>query len=244
MPGLGEEGQLKLLSSKVLVIGAGGLGCPALSYLAAAGIGTIGILDYDIIDKSNLHRQILFDESQIGFSKAEASAVKLRSLNSEIKFKFYNNYLTLENGFEIIKDYDVIIDSTDNFKSKYLVNDLCVILNKPFIMGAINKFEGQVAVLNYDGGPTYRCIYPVQISSNMILNCEESGVIGALAGMVGTIQAMETIKLITGIGESLSGEILFINSLNMEFRKIKVKRNQNSVEQALKLKENFLLEKI
>jgi sulfur-carrier protein adenylyltransferase/sulfurtransferase len=237
---IGKDGQKNLFNSKVLVVGAGGLGCPVLSYLTSAGVGTIGIIDYDVVDRTNLQRQVLYDESQIGKPKSESAFEKLTQLNSDVRFKIYNSILNSKNGFELIEVFDVVIDATDNFKSRYLINDICVILDKPFVMGAINKFEGQAAVLNYKKGPTYRCIFPEIPNQNLISNCEESGVLGSLCGIVGTIQATETIKLITGAGDLLSGNILFIDSLNMEFKKIKVRRNQEAVEQAFKLKEKFL----
>ncbi len=236
---IGESGQKKLSEAKVLVAGAGGLGCPVLSYLTAAGTGTIGVIDFDNVEKSNLQRQVLYDESQVGKPKAECAVEKLQRLNSGVRFITYNNALNKKNGFEIIKEYDVIVDATDNFKARYLINDICVILDKPFVSGAINKFEGQVAVLNYKGGPTYRCIFPEIPNSMEAANCEESGVIGSLCGIVGAIQANEIIKLITKAGNLLSGEILFINSLNMEFRKIKVLRNQKAVEEVYKIKKSF-----
>ncbi len=241
LPEIGESGQQKLFDSKVLVIGAGGLGCPALLYMTAAGIGTIGIVDYDKVEKNNLHRQVLFDESQAGMQKTDAAVEKLKKLNSDTSFEVYENMFNSRNGFEIVKDYDVVMDATDNFKSRYLINDVCIILSKPFVMGSINKFEGQIALLNYNNGPTYRCIYPEVPGSKSIANCEDSGVIGSLAGIVGTIMATEATKLITGSGKLLSGEILFINSLNMEFRKIKVQRNQVEAERAYMLKEKLSL---
>ncbi len=237
---VGEDGERKLSGSKVLVAGAGGLGCPVLAYLATAGVGTLGILDFDILEKSNLHRQIFYKESQIGRSKAEAMSDNLRELNSEINYIVHDCSLNLINGFDIIKDYDIIVDATDNFKTRYLINDICVILNKPFVIGAVNKFEAQVAVLNYNDGPTYRCIFPELPSSKSVMNCEESGVLGSLCGIAGSIQAMEVLKIILGAGKILSGEILIINSLNMEFRKMKINRNNESVKDAYRLKEKSL----
>jgi adenylyltransferase/sulfurtransferase len=234
---IGIEGQEKIKNSKVLVIGAGGIGCPVLSYIASAGIGTIGVLDFDIVDKSNLQRQILFNESQVGLPKAITAVEYLNKLNSEIIFNTHNCYLNSKNGFEILKNYDLIIDATDNFKSRYLINDICVNLSKPFLTGAVNKFEAHAAVLNFNDGPTYRCIYPIFPNESSVTNCEESGVIGSLCGIVGSILSTEVIKIVTGSGSLLTGKILFINALNMEFRKIKIERNQQSVDEAFKLRE-------
>lgn len=239
---IGEEGQRKLFGSKVLVAGAGGLGCPVLAYLASAGVGTLGILDYDVVEKSNLHRQIFYNESQIGQPKAVAMSDNLKKLNSEINYNVHDCFLNSKNGFEIIRDYDIVVDGTDNFKTRYLINDLCVILDKPFVTAAINKFEAQVMVLNYDNGPTYRCIFPELPSSKSIMNCEESGVIGPLCGIAGSIQATEVLKMILGARNILSGEILMINSLNMDFRKIKVKRSAAAVEQAYKLSGQLIVD--
>ena len=241
LPQIGYDGQKKLSIAKVIVIGAGGIGCPVLSYLTSAGVGTIGIMDFDEVEISNLHRQVLYDESQIGIKKTEAALNKLMNLNSETSFNIHDCFLNSKNGFEILNEYDVIVDATDNFKSRYMINDFCVNLSKPFVMGAINKFEGQVAVLNYDNGPTYRCIYPDFPGKDSVVNCEESGVIGSLCGIVGTIVATEVIKLIAGSGNLISGEILFVNSLNMEFSKIKVKRNPDTVGEAFKLKDKILI---
>ena len=241
LPQIGIDGQKKLSNAKVIVIGAGGIGCPVLSYLTSAGIGTIGVFDFDTVEISNLHRQVLYDESQIGIKKTEAAVNKLQKLNSDTSFNFHDCYLNSKNGFEILNGYDVIVDATDNFKSRYLINDICINLSKPFVMGAINKFEGQVAVLNHNNGPTYRCIYPDIPGKDSISNCEESGVIGSLCGIVGTITATEVIKLITGAGNMITGEILYINSLTMEFSKIKVKRNSSAVDEIIKLKNKILI---
>ncbi|MEP7146820.1 MAG: HesA/MoeB/ThiF family protein, partial [bacterium] len=204
------------------------------------GVGMIGILDYDVVEKSNLHRQIFYKESQIGQSKAETISLNLKELNSEIIYNIHNCFLNTKNGFDIIKNYDIIVDATDNFKARYLINDICVILNKPFVTGAVNKFEAQIAVLNYNDGPTYRCIFPELPSGKSVMNCEESGVIGSLCGIAGSIQATEVLKMILGAGNILSGEILIINSLNMEFKKIKINRCERSIEQSYKLKAKLL----
>ena len=239
---IGIEGQKKISGSKILVIGAGGVGCPVLSYLASAGIGTIGVLDYDSVDLSNLQRQILYNELQIGLPKVTAAVENLRKLNSEIVYNAHNCFLNSINGFEILNEYDLIIDATDNFKARYLINDICVILSKPFLTGSLNKFEAQAAVLNYKNGPTYRCIYPDFPKADSVTNCAESGVIGSLCGIVGSILATEVLKIISGAGNVLSGEILLFNTLNMEFRKIKVERNQESVEAAFKIKQRSINE--
>lgn len=233
---VGEEGQKKLSEAKVLVAGAGGLGCPVISYLAAAGTGKIGIVDFDKIEISNLHRQVIFNESQIGNSKAVSAYENISGLNHEIEFEVHDLALNKINGFEIISQYDIIADATDNFKSRYLINDICVITEKPFVMGSINKFEGQVAVLNYKDGPTYRCIYPETPNDAAAINCEQSGVIGSVCGIVGTIMANEIIKIILGAGELMSGEILLVNTLSSEFKKIKIGRNLNAVIKAFELK--------
>lgn len=226
---------MKLKAAKALVIGAGGIGCPVLSYLTSAGVGTIGVMDYDKVELSNLHRQVLYDESHVGLSKSETAVRKLEGLNSDVMFNVHEAYLNSKNGIGIIKNYDIVLDATDNFRARYLINDFCVELSKPFVMAAVNKFEGQVTVLNHNNGPTYRCIYPDYPKEGSIANCEESGVIGSLCGIIGTIAATEVIKLITGAGILLSGEILFVNSLNMEFRKIKVRRVLGSSENQSKL---------
>lgn len=213
LPEFGEEKQLLLKRSKVLVIGAGGLGCPALQYLVAAGVGTIGILDGDTIDISNLHRQILFSMDEIGQSKAEVAAFKLRQLNPFIEINALNSWLSSENAIQTFEKYDVIVDCSDNFGTRYLVNDTCVILNKPFVYGAITKFEGQVSVFNYQDGPTYRCLFPDPPSNEEAPNCAEIGVLGVLPGIIGSYQALECVKLLSGLGEVLNGKLLLIDTL-------------------------------
>ncbi len=241
---VGEEGQKKLSGSKVLVAGAGGLGCPVLAYLTSAGVGTLGILDYDIVEVTNLHRQIFYKESQIGQSKAEAMSVNLKELNSEISYIVHDCFLNTKNGFDLIKEYDIVVDATDNFKTRYLINDISVILDKPFVTAAVNKFEAQIMVLNHNNGPTYRCIFPELPSSKSVMNCEESGVLGSLCGIAGSIQATEVLKMIIGAGNILSGEILIINSLNMEFRKLKVERSMDAILEAHKLKSQFTIDSL
>lgn len=214
MPEIGEDGQAKLKNAKVLVIGAGGLGCPVLLYLTAAGVGKMGIIDSDCVDESNLQRQILYSVADIGKSKAEVAASKLRNQNPYIQFESYNTHLTGENVLSILRDYDIIIDGSDNFATRYLVNDACVILNRILVSGSIFKFEGQVSVFNYNDGPTYRCLYP---EPGDIPNCSEVGVLGVLPGVAGCIMANETIKIIIGKGEILSGKLLMMNLLSMQF---------------------------
>lgn len=232
---VGESGQQKLLDSKVLMIGAGGLGCPALQYLAGAGIGTIGIMDGDTVDESNLQRQILFSTSDIGTKKVLAAKARLEGLNPEIAINAYAENLTQENALKIISDYDLVIDGTDNFATRYLVNDACVKLNKPFIYGAIHKFEGQLSVFNLNDGPTYRCLFPDPPQSDQIPNCAEVGVLGVLPGIVGTLQATEAIKIILGIGEPLSGKLKMVNLLSNQESTVEFARNEAQIEKALAL---------
>jgi adenylyltransferase/sulfurtransferase len=229
---IGETGQQKLLEAKVLVIGAGGLGCPALQYLVAAGVGTIGIVDGDTVDESNLQRQILFSTADIGRKKVEVAKERLNALNPDVFVKIYPEHLTAENAIAIINQYEVLIDGTDNFATRYLVNDACIKLNRPFVYGAIHKFEGQVSVFNFDGGPTYRCLFPDPPSQSQIPNCAEAGVLGVLPGVIGTLQATEAIKLILGIGKPLSGKLKMLNLLNNSEQIISFNRNEAQVEKA------------
>jgi adenylyltransferase/sulfurtransferase len=215
----GEAGQQKLLDAKVLVVGAGGLGCPALQYLTAAGVGTIGIVDDDEVSLYNLHRQVLYSVNDIGSSKAERAAKVLSNLNPEIKIIAYSERLTTQNALSILEAFDIIIDGTDNFSSRYMINDACVLLDKPLIYGAISQFEGQVAIFNSknietDVAVNYRDLFPHPPKENEVLNCAEAGVLGVLPGIIGTMQANETIKLITGIGQPLIDRLLTYNALN------------------------------
>jgi molybdopterin/thiamine biosynthesis adenylyltransferase/rhodanese-related sulfurtransferase len=219
LPKFGEIGQQKLLQAKVLVVGAGGLGCPALQYLAASGIGHIGIVDDDAVSLSDLHRQILYTVNDIGLPKAAKAAAILRSRNPEIKIVAYPERLAPKNALTIINDYEIVIDATDNFASRYMINDACVLLNKPLIYGAVSQYEGQVAVFNYQKSETdekvnYRDLFPQPPGENEVLNCAEAGVLGVLTGIIGTMQANEVIKLITGIGEPLINRLLTYNGLN------------------------------
>ena len=213
---IGKEGQLKLKQAKVLVIGAGGLGCPVLQYLTAAGIGTIGIIDDDVVDQSNLQRQILFSVDDVGKPKARIAANRLSGLNPFVKFDIYSQRLTTKNALELFKKYDVIVDGSDNFSTRYLVNDASVITNKPVVFGSIFKFEGQVSVFNYKQGPTYRCLFPNPPKPNEVPNCSEIGVLGVLPGIIGSLQATEVLKIICNIGSVLSGKLLIYKALSMQ----------------------------
>ncbi|AUC23024.1 molybdopterin-synthase adenylyltransferase MoeB [Polaribacter sejongensis] len=212
---IGEEGQLKLKQAKVLVIGAGGLGCPVLQYLTAAGVGTIGVIDDDVVDQSNLQRQILYTMDDIGLSKSKTAAERLTRLNPFVNFDVYNEKLTQENALSLFNNYDIIVDGSDNFSTRYLVNDASVITNKPLVYGSIFKFEGQVSVFNYQGSGTYRCLYPTPPKPDESPNCSEIGVLGVLPGIIGSLQANETIKIICGIGAVLFNKLLIYDSLQM-----------------------------
>lgn len=217
LPELGLAGQQKLKQARVLVIGAGGLGCPVLTYLTAAGVGTLGIIDFDRVEVSNLHRQVLYTLADVGRPKAEVAAERLQAQNPHVAIQVYTHGLDKDNALRIIAHYDFVVDGSDNFPTRYLVNDACVILKKPLVFGSIYKFEGQVSVFNYEGGPTYRCLYPTQPTEGEVPNCAEIGVLGILPGVVGSLQAMEAIKLITGLGEVLSGSLLVYDALRASF---------------------------
>lgn len=221
---IGQEGQEKLKAAKVLIIGAGGLGCPALLYLTAAGVGTIGIIDHDTVDFSNLQRQILYRESDVGKAKVKCASASLSAQNPFIKFITFQEQLTSKNALEIINNFDLVIDGSDNFATRYLVNDACVILKKPFVYGAIHRFSGQVAVFNFLNGPTYRCLFPEPPLPGEVPGCSETGVLGVLPGIIGSFQASEAIKMITGIGEVASGKLVLIDALTLEFDKITIKK--------------------
>jgi len=211
---VGYAGQEKLKSAKVLVVGAGGLGCPILQYLVAAGVGELGIVDFDKVEESNLQRQVLFNSDIVGTNKALSAKIQLEKLNSFVKLKAYPKKLTAENAVSLFKLYDFIIDGTDNFTTRYLVNDAAVLSKKPFIYGAIYRFEGQLSVFNYQNGPTYRCLFPNPSQLLAEANCSEAGVLGVLPGIIGTYMANEAIKIILGIGNVLSGKLMLINTLN------------------------------
>ena len=220
LPGFGAQAQEKLKNARVLVIGAGGLGCPALLYLAAAGVGRIEILDADRVDLSNLQRQVLFTSEDAGQLKVEVAARRLHALNPLIEIVPRAQRFTRTNALERLRECDVVLDGSDNFATRYLVNDACVLAGRPFIYGAIHGFEGQVSVFNWQGGPTYRCLFPESAPAATVPNCAEAGVLGVLPGLIGTVQATEAIKLLTGIGESLSGRLLLWDALTMRMRTV------------------------
>ena len=233
IPEFGEEAQLKLKAAKVLIIGSGGLGSPALLYLTAAGVGTIGIVDFDVVDDSNLQRQVLFDIHEIGNSKVEAAKRRLEALNPHVRFILHNTHINSGNALDIIKDYDVVADGTDNFPTRYLVNDATLLLDKPNVYGSIFQFEGQVSVFNYvnrqgERGPNYRDLYPTPPPPGLVPSCAEGGVLGVLPGIIGSLQALEVIKVITGIGEPLSGRFFTFDALNFENRTFKIKRRDDN----------------
>lgn len=225
MPEVGMDGQLKLKRARVLMIGTGGLGAPLGLYLAAAGVGHLGLVDFDVVDNSNLQRQVTFTTADVGKSKAEAAKARLSALNPAIEIKSFDTRLTSDNALELFKDYDIVVDGTDNFPTRFLVNDACVILGKPNVYGSIFRFEGQATVFGYPGGPCYRCLYPEPPPPGLVPSCAEGGVLGVLPGIIGSIQAMETIKLILGTGDSLVGRLLLFDALAMRFRELKLKRN-------------------
>jgi len=223
LSGIGMVGQEKLKQAKVLVIGAGGLGCPVLQYLVSAGAGVIGIADGDVVDETNLQRQILYSSEEVGKPKVEIAKQKLSLLNPFCKLRTFNCRLSSANALEIIKEYDFVIDGSDNFPTRYLMNDACVMLSKPFVSGSIFKFEGQVSVFNYKSGPTYRCLFPEPPQNSP--NCAEVGVLGVLPGMIGTMMANEALKIILGIGNILSGKLFVLDALNMQTQIISFEKN-------------------
>jgi adenylyltransferase/sulfurtransferase len=246
LPEFGEEGQQKLLEAKILVIGAGGLGCPALQYLAAAGVGTIGIVDDDVVALNNLHRQVLYSVNDIGLSKAKRAAHILQQLNPEIKIISYNQRLATQNALTLIDDFDIIIDGTDNFSTRYMINDACVLLNKPLVYGAISQFEGQVSVFNphplkgNNEAVNYRDLFPDPPRDGEVLNCAEAGVLGVLPGIIGTMMANETIKLITGIGEPLIDQLFTYNALNNQVYILHLSARKDTRSLIPKNKKEFL----
>ncbi|MGI2904875.1 molybdopterin-synthase adenylyltransferase MoeB [Tolypothrix sp. VBCCA 56010] len=225
LPEVGLEGQKRLKSASVLCIGTGGLGSPLLLYLAAAGIGRIGIVDFDIVDTSNLQRQVIHGTSWVGKPKIESAKNRIHEINPYCQVDLYETRLSSENALDIIKPYDIVVDGTDNFPTRYLVNDACVLLDKPNVYGSIFRFEGQATVFNYEGGPNYRDLYPEPPPPGMVPSCAEGGVLGILPGIIGLIQATETVKIILGKGETLSGRLMLYDALNMKFRELKLRPN-------------------
>jgi sulfur-carrier protein adenylyltransferase/sulfurtransferase len=224
LPELGVAGQERLRASSVLIVGAGGLGSPAAIYLAAAGVGRIGLVDFDRVDETNLHRQILYGTSDVGRPKLEAARARLHDLNPEVVLETHEARLTSENALEILRGYDVILDGTDNFATRYLVNDACTLLGKPNVYGSVFRFDGQVSVFSTADGPCYRCLYPEPPPAHLAPSCAEGGVIGVLPGIIGTLQATEAIKILAGIGETLAGRLLLFDALRMTFRTMKLRR--------------------
>ncbi|AFZ57222.1 molybdopterin-synthase adenylyltransferase MoeB [Anabaena cylindrica FACHB-243] len=225
LPEVGIEGQKRLKAASVLCIGTGGLGSPLLLYLAAAGIGRIGIVDFDIVDTSNLQRQVIHGTSWVGKPKIESAKNRIHEINPHCQVDLYETRLSSENALDIIKPYDIVVDGTDNFPTRYLVNDACVLLDKPNVYGSIFRFEGQATVFNYEGGPNYRDLYPEPPPPGMVPSCAEGGVLGILPGMIGIIQATETVKIILGNGNTLSGRLVLYNALDMKFRELKLRPN-------------------
>jgi len=236
---IGKKGQDKLSNAKVLVVGAGGLGCPVLQYLTAAGIGTIGIIDFDIVEESNLQRQVLFGTSSLGKNKAIAAKKRLQDLNNTIVINTYPEKLTHKNALTLFKIYDIIVDGTDNFATRYLINDASIITNKPLVYGAIYKFEGQVAVFNFQNGSSYRCLFPIPPKEGAIPNCSEIGVLGVLPGIIGIMQANEVIKIILELGNILSGKLFCYNALSTETTTLTINRNDEEIKKVLSKKEEF-----
>jgi sulfur-carrier protein adenylyltransferase/sulfurtransferase len=225
LPEVGVEGQEKICASKVLLIGTGGLGSPLALYLAAAGVGKLGLIDFDVVDFSNLQRQVAHGESTVGSLKVDSAKDRIADLNSSIDVTTYNTRLTSENVIEIFSNYDIIVDGTDNFPTRYLASDACVLLKKPYIYGCILRFEGQASVFDSRVGPCYRCLYPEPPPPGLVPSCAEGGVLGILPGIVGLIQANEVIKLVLGVGESLVGRLLLFDALSMKFKEMKLRKD-------------------
>jgi len=227
LPEVGGSGQQKMLEARVLLLGAGGLGSPAAYYLAAAGIGNLGIVDFDQVDLSNLQRQIIHSTERIGMLKTESAKKTIQALNPDVNVTLYNEKMDSNNIMSLIKDYDYVVDGSDNFPTRYLVNDACVMKNKTLIHGSIYRFEGQVTVFKPGDGPCYRCLYPEPPPPGMVPNCQEGGVLGVLAGVIGNLQVVEVLKLILGIGKPLVGKLLIYDALNTEFRNLRLRRDVN-----------------
>jgi len=227
LPKIGGGGQERLLAAKVLVVGVGGLGSPVAAYLTGAGVGTLGLVDSDSVDITNLHRQIIYSTDDLGKAKVEAAKVRLERMNPDVKVIVHKLRLTSANIMAVIKDYDIVVDGTDNFPARYLINDACVLAGKPLVHGAFFRFEGQAMVIKPGEGPCYRCMFSEPPPPGAVPSCQEAGVLGALAGVIGLIQATETLKLILRIGEPLVGKLIIFNSLEMGFRKVKVPQDKN-----------------
>lgn len=225
LPEVGLDGQKRLKAASVLCVGTGGLGSPLLLYLAAAGIGRIGIIDFDVVDHSNLQRQVIHGTSWVNKPKIESAKNRILEINPFCQVDLYETRLSSENALDILAPYDIVVDGTDNFPTRYLVNDACVLLNKPNVYGSIFRFEGQATVFNYEGGPNYRDLYPEPPPPGLVPSCAEGGVLGILPGVIGVIQATETVKIILGTGETLSGRLLLYDALNMRFRELKLRPN-------------------
>ena len=233
LKGFGEEGQLKLRNARILIVGLGGLGIPAATYLNSMGVGTLGLVDGDMVENSNLHRQVLFEPEDVNTSKVVCVANKLRSQNPNTKIEEYPEHITVHNGLKIAAAYDLILDATDTFGSRYLINDISVILGIPFIYGALHGFEGQLSVFNYQNGPTYRCLFPSPPDPGSIPSCDEFGVLGVLPGIIGTMQALEAVKIVCSLGEVTAGKLLLYNGLNsaMESVSLPDRKHQSEVKE-------------
>src|SRR4029079_16139914 len=227
LPDVALDGQKRIKAARVLLIGAGGLGSPAALYLAAAGVGTLGLVDFDVVDVTNLQRQVLHGTSDVGRPKLESARGRIADLNPNVEVETHQTRLTSANALEIMRDYDVVIDGTDNFATRYLTNDACVLLGKPNVYGSIFRFEGQASVFALEEGPCYRCLFPEPPPPGLVPSCAEGGVLGVLPGLVGTIQATEGIKLILGVGEPLVGRLLLVDVLTMQFRTVKLRKDPN-----------------
>ena len=227
LPEVGGSGQQKMLEARILLLGAGGLGSPAAYYLAAAGIGNLGIVDFDRVDLSNLQRQIIHSTERIGMLKTESAKKTIKALNPDVNVTLYNERLDSSNIMNLIEDYDYIVDGSDNFPTRYLVNDACIMKNKTLIHGSIYRFEGQVTVFKPGDGPCYRCLYPEPPPLGMVPNCQEGGVLGVLAGVIGNLQVVEVLKLVLGIGKTLVGKLLIYDALNTEFRNLRLRKDAN-----------------
>ncbi len=229
LPNVGMEGQRKLKAASVLCVGTGGLGSPLALYLAAAGVGRIGLVDFDVVDESNLQRQIIHGTSWVGKSKVASAKAAIAELNPNVQVDAHEVPLTSENALGIVEPYDIVVDGTDNFPTRYLVNDACVLLGKPNVYGSIFRFEGQASVFHYQGGPCYRCLYEEPPPPGLVPSCAEGGVLGILPGIIGVVQATEIVKIILGIGDSLSGRLMLYDALGMTFRQLKLRKNPNCV---------------